>query len=150
MSEQYEDCYKEANLCAGRIVDISSRLEGVTDKEEFVRVLGQAQLEYVAAFDAFVAGVAFERSKPKNHIRHLAEQAEDIIVKQGCFKSPLPGVGLGGIRFDPPKIGRTLIITEDAYNALLEHSLEGSIAKKSIRSEHGYAPRVIHFIEREV
>lgn len=60
---EHEDAIRDANLCAGRRTKLADALKSVTDKQQGLRIISEAQDRYLDIFEAFIEGVAWARDK---------------------------------------------------------------------------------------
>lgn len=74
----HEDAFKEANLCAGRAVNLPEAIKLSLNKDQARLMILQCQDQYLALFDAFIQGVAWGRNNPTHPHNDSASNNDNI------------------------------------------------------------------------
>lgn len=65
----HEDAFRDANLHAGRVIDLPAGLKTARSMDQARAMIGTMQDQYEKLFEAFIAGVAWAREEAKQRTK---------------------------------------------------------------------------------
>jgi len=75
---EHEDAFKEANRCAGRRTDLARALKNCTGKDTAKLIIEDCKNKYENLFEAFIEGVEFGRTWPKEKTKSVTINADRL------------------------------------------------------------------------